>query len=75
MDIDVYRINAAHGLFNNYRSPVADTFNGNGLLENYIRAKLTNRKTIRLLLDQDQLQEEQNAIAEEIAKKVVAIFS
>ena len=58
MDIDVYRINAAHGLFNNYRSPVADTFNGNGLLENYIRAKLTNRKTIRFLLDQDQLQEE-----------------
>ena len=75
MNIDVYRINAAHELFNNYRSPIADTFNGNGILENYIKAKLTNRKTVRLLLDQDQLQDEQNAIAEEISKKVVAIFS
>ena len=74
MNIQVQRINQAHSFNNDYRSPIADTYNGKSLLENYIRARLTNRKTIRLLLDQNQLQEEQQAIAEEIADRVMAIF-
>ena len=74
MNIIVQRLNAAHSLNNGYKSPIADTFNGKGLLENYIRARLTNRQTIRLLLQQEQLQAEENAIAEEIAEKVISIF-
>lgn len=74
MNLDALRINTAHNLTNGYKSPIAETYNGNGLLENFIRAKLTQRQTIRLLLDQDQLQEQENAIAKEIADKVMAIF-
>lgn len=74
MDIIVQRLNAAHSLNKGYKSPIAETFNGKGLLENFIRARLTNRQTIRLLLQQEQLQAEENAIAEEIAEKVVSIF-
>ena len=74
MNIEVQRLNAAHSFNKSYISPITETFNGNGMLENYIRAKLTSKNTIRLLLDQDLLHEEQNAIAEEIAKKVIAIF-
>lgn len=43
MNINVQRINAAHGLTSGYKSPIAETYNGNGLLENFIRAKLTQR--------------------------------
>ena len=43
MNVDIQRINAAHGLTNGYKSPIAETYNGNGLLENFIRAKLTQR--------------------------------
>ena len=74
MNIDIQRINEAHGLYNNYKSPLADTFNGNTLLQNYVKAKLTQRKTVRLLLDKEQLQAQEDAIAQEIANKVTAIF-
>ena len=74
MNLDIQRINTAHNLTNSYKSHIAETYNGNGLLENFIRAKLTQRQTIRLLLDQEQLQEQENAIAKEIADKVMAIF-
>ena len=74
MNIDIQRINDAHNLYKNYKSPLTNTFNGKSLLQNFIVAKLTQRQTIRLLLDKEQLQAQENAIAEEIADKVMAIF-
>ena len=74
MNIDIQRINDAHNLYKNYSSPLANTFNGKSLLQNFIVAKLTQRQTVRLLLDKEQLQAQENAIAEEIADKVMAIF-
>lgn len=75
MNIDLQRINAAHGLTNGYKSPIAETYNGNGLLKNFIRAKLTQRQTIRLLLDSEQLQAQEDAIAEEIAQRTIDLIS
>ena len=43
MNINIQRINTAHGSSNGYKSPIAETYNGNGLLDNFIRAKLTQR--------------------------------
>lgn len=74
MNIIIQNLNYAHSLNSGYRSPIAETFNGNGLLDNYIKAKYTEHKTVRLLLEQNQLQEEENAIAEQIARKVIEIF-
>ena len=71
MDMITQRINRAHNTSNTYRSPIADTYNGNTLLQNYIKARLTNRQTIRLLLDQNQLQSIQEALAEEIAQRTI----
>ena len=67
MDIVIKRYNTAH----NSDSKLLNAFNGSGLLQNYVAARLTNNQTIRLLLYQDQLEEEEQAIAEQIAKKVI----
>lgn len=47
-------------------------YSGNGnMLEAYIRARLTNSATVRILLDQDYYEEEKRAIAEDIKQEVV----
>ena len=70
----IQRINQAHNTNNGYRSPIADTFSNQSMIERYIRARLTNRQTTRILLDQNYLQQQETAIAEDIAKKVLEIF-
>ena len=74
MNITIQRINQAHNTDNGYRSPIADTYSSQSMIERYIKARLTNRQTIRILMDQDYLQEEQKAIAQDIAKSVLEIF-
>lgn len=67
MDIIVKRINEAHGHADN---KLLNAFNGKSALENYIAARLTNSETVRLLLYQEQLEQEEQAIAKDIIKIV-----
>lgn len=47
-------------------------YNGkSNMIEAYIRARLTNRATVRILLDQDYYEEEKRAIAEDVKNEVV----
>lgn len=62
MDIVIQRFNEAH----NSSSKLLNAVNGKGMLQNYIAAKLTNSETVRLLLYQDQLEQEKQAIANQI---------
>lgn len=68
MNIIVNRINEAHGHADN---KLLNAFNGKSALENYIAARLTNSETVRLLLYQEQLQQEEQAIANDIVKIVI----
>ena len=68
MDIIVNRINEAHGHENH---KLLNTVNGKSALENYIAARLTNSETVRLLLYQEQLEQEEQAIANDIVKIVL----
>lgn len=68
MDIIVKRINEAHGHGNH---KLLNAFNGKSALENYIAARLTNSETVRLLLYQEQLEQEEQAIANDIIKIVL----
>lgn len=72
MNIIIKNINEAHGHANN---KLLNAFNGKSALENYIVARLTNRETVRLLLDEQQLEQEKQAIADEIVEKVVKTFN
>lgn len=63
-----------HLQFNHHHSFLEDAFNGNSLLQNFIKARLTNRQTVRLLLDQEQLEAQKNAIASEIADRTVKVL-
>ncbi len=74
MNMIIQRFNQAHSAGNGYRSPIADTFSNQSMIERYIKARLTNRQTTRILLDQEYFHEEQKAIAEDIAKMVLEIF-
>ena len=47
-----------------YKSALARYTAGDSMLENYIRARLTNRATLRLLLDAEELDREESAIAD-----------
>ena len=64
----IKRINEAHGHSDN---KLLNAFNGKSALENYIVARLTNQNTIRLLLYEDQLEQEEQAIANEIIDKAI----
>ena len=70
MDIIVKSYNAALN-HNNYISPIARGYQGNSMLQNYIAARLTNRQTIRILLEQEHLEQEENAIAAQIADRII----
>lgn len=56
-------INNAHGNINkyDYGSP----------LEAYIKAKLTTRNTVRILLDADQYNQQSQAIAQDISERII----
>lgn len=62
MNIIVKRINEAH----NADSKLLNAFNGKSMLQNYIAARYSVSNTVRLLLYQDQFEEQKQAIANQI---------
>lgn len=73
MDIMIQNFNRAISGSNNSFSSLEGAFNGKSILQNYIRARLTNRQTIRILLDQEQYEREKAAIAQQIADETISI--
>ena len=52
-------------------SSFLSSVNGGSSLETYIRARLTNRATTRILLDEQYYEQEKAAIAEDVKNAVV----